>query len=38
MANPTREELAVASAHATCLANALSEALVSSGRDTQHAR
>ena len=34
MANPTRAALAVASVHATCLAEALSEALASSGRDT----
>ena len=34
MANPTRAALAVTSVHATCLADALSEALASSGRDT----
>ena len=34
MANLTRAALAVASVHATCLAEALSEALASSGRAT----
>jgi hypothetical protein len=34
MANPTRAALAVASVHATCLTDALSDALARSGRDT----
>ncbi|MDQ3974567.1 MAG: hypothetical protein M3276_09605 [Actinomycetota bacterium] len=35
MENPPRKMLAVASVHAACLADALSEALASSARDTQ---
>lgn len=35
MANSPRETLAAASVHAACLAEALSDALASSGRDTR---